>query len=668
MCRSCEGFRRTEGNVQHSVLPSFLAIFLPLMSAPNRTSFNTSSSSLLLDENRHRASAIAPKSSLPISLEIEGGMSQSTHGQKQRMGEKKKKSSTQNDSNSYVSGNGRKQQLVKVSTLPGRGLLLPPSSNAPSLLDYAEDEREEDAMLLTQYHDVLEAFWLSPQLEADLIRDLLFVFQGITGKYIRYDPRSESYIIDPSLSLRAHIKDLILCLCELGWLYSRVDGYIQQAEKDKFRGLVTHAFGFALQEELHDYYRLLAVLEQELGRKLKGIEQENKERGGSAHPGKGSFGGLTLIRYCKPSPLYHEARCFLNNNFRRRLKAWVQEPLERMVLMARLVDSAAPLSGGALSSRLYGHCKHGDPMVHAFTLRLMTAVNNPYTIPLVFSLAIFLLMEPSTCRLNAMLTRWLLHGELQDIHHEFFITDTQSAMTSNGSSSGHAWHSMFRLRLPMLPSFIPLDLANKILTVGKSISFIRVCIENLGKSAANGNSNPLKAQGVKMPRESIAHAIHGNKDTREDFDSRAGMEIEVRFTKEGALGEDLSSRTEELGSCLEQLTSSEGRHRLDTLIGSISSSIDAQLLHLMESRFYLSTHLASLKKFMLLGQGDFVTCLMDAIAPELKKKASLLYRHNLTGMLEGALRSSNAQFEASYVLERVGVRLLVRTNYEYSVK
>ena len=277
-------------------------------------------------------------------------------------------------------------------------------------------------------------------------------------------------------------------------------------------------------------------------------------------------------------------------------------------------------------------------------------------------------MEPSICRLNAMLTRWLLHGELQDIHHEFFITDTQSAMTSNGSSSGHAWHSMFRLRLPMLPSFIPLDLANKILTVGKSISFIRVCIENLGKSAANGNSNPLKAQGVKMPRESITHAIHGNKDTREDFDSKGGMELEVRFTKEGVFGEDLSSRTEELGRCLDQLTSSEGRHRLDTLIGSISSSIDAQLLHLMESRFYLSTHLASLKKFMLLGQGDFVTCLMDAIAPELKKKASLLYRHNLTGMLEGALRSSNAQFEASYVLERVGVRLLVRTNYAYSVK
>eukprot|EP01035_Chromulina_nebulosa_P017803 gene17803-23411_t len=33
-------------------------------------------------------------------------------------------------------------------------------------------------------------------------------------------------------------------------------------------GLLAQAFSFAIQEELHDYYRLLAVLEQELNRPL----------------------------------------------------------------------------------------------------------------------------------------------------------------------------------------------------------------------------------------------------------------------------------------------------------------------------------------------------------------------------------------------------------------
>ena len=49
---------------------------------------------------------------------------------------------------------------------------------------------------------------------------------------------------------------------------------------------------------------------------------------------------------------------------------------------------------------------------------------------------------------------------------------------------------------------------------------------------------------------------------------------------------------------------------------------------------------------------------MDTIGPELKKRASQLYRHNLTGMLEGAVRSSNAQYLPAYVQDRLGVRLL----------
>ena len=53
-----------------------------------------------------------------------------------------------------------------------------------------------------------------------------------------------------------------------------------------------------------------------------------------------------------------------------------------------------------------------------------------------------------------------------------------------------------------------------------------------------------------------------------------------------------------------------------------------------------------------------MTCLMDSVGPELKKRAGQLYRHNLTGVLEGALRASNAQFEPTFVLDRVGVRLL----------
>jgi gamma-tubulin complex component 3 len=115
-----------------------------------------------------------------------------------------------------------------------------------------------------------------------------------------------------------------------------------------------------------------------------------------------------------------------------------------------------------------------------------------------------------------------------------------------------------------------------------------------------------------------------------------------------------------------------------TLITSISATADMKLLNLLKTRFHLQTHLKALKQFMLLGQvrgdlprrtvpssppfftsqGDFVTCLMDGVGPELRKRATQLYRHNLTGILESALRSSNAQFQPPFVLDRIGIRLL----------
>ena len=43
-------------------------------------------------------------------------------------------------------------------------------------------------------------------------------------------------------------------------------------------------------------------------------------------------------------------------------------------------------------------------------------------------------------------------------------------------SDDRLWYDKYSLRKPMLPSFIPLDMATKILNIGKSINFIRyVC-------------------------------------------------------------------------------------------------------------------------------------------------------------------------------------------------
>ena len=66
-------------------------------------------------------------------------------------------------------------------------------------------------------------------------------------------------------------------------------------------------------------------------------------------------------------------------------------------------------------------------------------------------------------------------------------------------------------------------------------------------------------------------------------------------------------------------------------MSKVSRQIDGKLMHLMMNEFSLMDHFLALKKFILLGQGDFVTCLMDEVGPELKKRATQLYRHNLSG-------------------------------------
>jgi len=69
----------------------------------------------------------------------------------------------------------------------------------------------------------------------------------------------------------------------------------------------------------------------------------------------------------------------------------------------------------------------------------------------------------------------------------------------------------------------------------------------------------------------------------------------------------------------------------------------------------LVTHCRALKLYLLLGQGDFVQCLMDALAATLDKPAQGLYRHNCVGVLDGAVRASNARWNAEDVLKRLGV-------------
>ena len=48
-------------------------------------------------------------------------------------------------------------------------------------------------------------------------------------------------------------------------------------------------------------------------------------------------------------------------------------------------------------------------------------------------------------------------------------------------------------------------------------------------------------------------------------------------------------------------------------VDSIYEKISLHVLNVLNDKYMLTNHLEALKKYLLLGQGDFIQCLMDAI-------------------------------------------------------
>lgn len=141
--------------------------------------------------------------------------------------------------------------------------------------------------------------------EAALLREIIYIFQGIEGKVIRLDQTNDAYRIDSKLGVPKAVRDLVNKLAELGWLFRKIRKYLDAHAGDKAMGLVGQSFCAALQQELTEYYRLLAVLEGQ------------HQVGDAGFVGEGASGSLTL----------------------RRLMVWTYDPLMRLRTLAALVDA-----------------------------------------------------------------------------------------------------------------------------------------------------------------------------------------------------------------------------------------------------------------------------------------------------------------------------------------
>lgn len=198
-----------------------------------------------------------------------------------------------------------------------------------------------------------------------------------------------------------------------------------------------------------------------------------------------------------------------------------------------------------------------------------------------------------------MLRQWIYDGELSDPHYEFLVSEQQEKEDNDVRKGGatSVWEDKYKLNTIMVPSIITSSFANKVFLIGKSLNFIR----------------------------------HGCLDAGwvESYSKSASRELRYGDTA-----------------------------TLETSIDEAYKTTMARLIHLMANKFHLFEHLSALKKYLLLGAGDFVAVLMESLSSNLDKPANTQYRHTLTAQLEHAVRNSNAQYDSPDVLRRLDSRML----------
>lgn len=268
------------------------------------------------------------------------------------------------------------------------------------------------------------------------------------------------------------------------------------------------------------------MLEQELHR----LSSESSTKSTDLASGKGTS-GLTLLR----------------------LRAWMQEPLERMCLMARLVDGANVLSGGALASRLHGHGRHGDKFISIFVQRIMDHVCVP---------------------LYNMITRWILYGDLQDPYEEFFVGMNRMISTPSNLTP-NVWLDTYFLRHGMLPTFLPLSLALRILVIGKTINFIRLCMSTIPKKVEKITILPNTEYKPRNQRAQVT-LQQTTEDNRESGTTQSKPEGDLSTWLLSSIGKDVEASLQGLRY--------GGELELVEVVQKIGHLTDTRLMRLIEER------------------------------------------------------------------------------------
>lgn len=304
---------------------------------------------------------------------------------------------------------------------------------------------------------------LTPDVqETVILDDLLFVFMGYEGQYIRfvdtYNPSNEKdRLAGPAFQLSSgldpSLRDLTTTMLKMATHFSAVEAFVEVQSREEF-GAVNHALCASIRKLLKDYLVLIAQLEHQLL----------------------TNSSLTLhVLHLHTLPtnhmlfqLYTLAQEFLKKN------AMLEEDLDDSVDDFDDVDNileqlreGGDLAPGGMSKKI---CKGGN-VLRLLTERLSFMSGDPAARTLLQNL-----LRDASRPYMAMLNEWLHHGGIKDPHAEFLIKEQKSIKRERLEEdyTDEYWEKRYTIRDTDVPPQLE-AVKDKVLLAGKYLNVVREC-------------------------------------------------------------------------------------------------------------------------------------------------------------------------------------------------
>ena len=297
--------------------------------------------------------------------------------------------------------------------------------------------------------------------EAVILEDLLCVFMGYEGQYIRfaktYNPSVEKdrlagpvYKILPGLDPSLH--DLTSKMLKMATHYGAVEAFVEVQSREEF-GAVNHALCAAIRKLINDYLVLVAQLEtQFLTNASFTLHVLNLHTLPTSHM---MFQVYSLaLEILKRNSLLEDEDS--DNDF---------DDIENILENLREGRELGP--GNIPGKKI---CKGGS-VLGLITKRLETMSGDPAARSLLTSL-----LRDASRPYMIMLNEWLHHGSIRDPHAEFLVKEQKSIKRERLEEdyTDEYWERRYTIRDNDVPPQLE-GVKDKVLLAGKYLNVVREC-------------------------------------------------------------------------------------------------------------------------------------------------------------------------------------------------